>query len=199
VNIIATPRMLGTFLCTAILLAIACERGSPDAPALPASDVSDAAAEDAMPRRASCVNPVHRYSVEYPADWQANTNGIVSPCSLFDPASVSVPPASELPLEIAIRIAFEPVALSTIAGDVMGRRVLASDTTSLAGRTAIRLTAETTGEGLHDRGIGFYEYLIGLGDTTVVATTYGVGTPEFERKWRVLDAMMSSFRLFDRQ
>jgi hypothetical protein len=182
----------------AVLLAIACEPDPRGTRAVP-PPTSDEAVPEAMRETMSCVNPVHRYTVEYPAGWQANTNGIVSPCSLFDPESVAVPPASELPLEIAIQIALEPVRVSTIARDIIGQRVVASEATVVAGRPAIRMNARTTGEGLHDRGINFYRYLIDLGDTTLVSTTYEVGALSFERKRRILDAMMSAFAFLDRR
>jgi hypothetical protein len=56
----------------------------------------------------------------------------------------------------------------------------------------MRIEGESTGEGLHDRGIRSYQYVVDLGDTSMIAVTYDVGEPAFERKRQVLDAMMAT-------
>jgi hypothetical protein len=182
-------------LLVVALGAAACDwQESPEPPgAAPGDAIGRAAADPAMERTAECVNRAEGYAVEYPAAWHVNTEEIFGPCSLFDPDPIEVPPASELPLEIAIQIGFEPVPFATLTGDVLGRRNLSRERTTVDGREAMRIEGETTGEGLHDRGIRSYQYFVDLGDTTLVASTYDVGSLPFERKRSILDAMMATF------
>jgi len=106
---------------------------------------------------------------------------------------VKVPPASELPLEIAIQIGFVPVPFAELTEGVFGRRDVVRERTTVDGRQAMRIESESTGEGLRDRGIRSYQYFVDLGDTTMVAGTHAVGAMPFERKRRILDAMMAVF------
>lgn len=173
----------------------ACERreSAEPPPATPAEDATRTAADPAMEQTSECVNRLEGYAVEYPAAWHVNTGGIVGPCALFDPDPIEIPRDSELPLEVAIRIGLEPVPFAGLAGDVLGRRDLARERTTVDGREAVRIEGESTGEGLYDRGIRSYQYFVDLGDTTMVAATYDVGALPFERKRRILDAMMRTF------
>jgi len=142
-----------------------------------------------------CVDRVEGFAVRYPGGWHTYEGEVVGPCSLFDPDPVEVPPASEFPLETAIQIAFEPVTFETVTGEVMGRRTIRRERTTVDGREAARVEGVTTGEGLHEPGVRTYEYFVDLGDTTLVAATYEAGTLPFERKRRILDAMMATFDL----
>lgn len=134
------------------------------------------------------------YSIGYPEGWHVNTPEIVAPCSLFDSEPLEVPMDSEIPIEIAITIGIESVPYDTMTGDVMGRRDLSRERTRIDGREAMRVRAETTGEGLYDAGIGSYHYSVDLGEETLIATTFDAGPLPFDRKRAVLDAMMSSLR-----
>jgi hypothetical protein len=151
------------------------------------------AADPAMERTAECLNREEGYLVEYPEGWHVNTGEVVGPCSLFDPDPIAIPRDSEFPLDIAVMIGFEPVPFATLTGDVLGRRDVEREPATVDGREAMRILAESTGEALHDRGIRSYQYVVDLGDTTMVAVTYDVGRLPFERKRRILDAMMATF------
>jgi hypothetical protein len=165
-----------------------------EAPGVPPAVESGSAADPAMERTEECVDRAEGYAVRYPAGWHVNDERILGPCSVFDPEPVEIPEGSEFPIEHAIQIGFEPVPFATLTeGEVMGRRDLSREPTTVDGREALRIESETTGEGLHDRGIRFYRYLVDLGDTTMVAATYDAGTLPFERKRRILDAMMATF------
>jgi len=173
----------------------ACEREAPrDVPADTAAGEGERTVTDpAMEQTSECINRIEGYAVEYPAAWHVHTGEVLGPCMLFDPESVEIPPASELPLEIAIQMGFEPVPFVRLTGEVLGRRDLVRERTTVDGREALRIESETTGEGLHDRGIRMYQYFVDLGDTTMVASTHAVGALPFERKRRILDAMMATF------
>ncbi|CAN5715534.1 hypothetical protein BH23GEM6_BH23GEM6_24510 [soil metagenome] len=184
-------------ICAAALLSVipACEPARPDGtPAETTGAMTMREAEDpAMQQRSECVNPIESYAVEYPAGWHVNDAEILGPCSLFDPDPIQVPRDSEVPIDMAIIIGFEPVPIATLGGEVIGRRAIASERTTVDGREAIRIEGETTGEGLHPPGIRSYEYFVDLGDTTMVAATYDVGALDFRRKNRILDSMMATF------
>jgi hypothetical protein len=151
------------------------------------------ALDPAMRETDLCVDRVEGFAVEYPAGWHRHDGEIFGPCSLFDPQPIEVPRDSELPIEIAIVIGFEPVPFGTVAGTVMGRRDLSREPARVDGREGVRILAETTGEGLHSAGIRLYGYYVDLGDTTLVAETWDAGSLPFQRKRHILDAMMASF------
>lgn len=194
----AGGRLMGRFMLGALLAltfgAAACERPAPsDRPTRDTAPetATGVAADPAMEQTTECVNRIEGYMVEYPATWHVNTGEILGPCSLFDPDPIEVPRDSEIPLEIAITIDFEPVPFATLTGEVLGRRDLSREQTTVDGREAMRIECESTGEGLHDPGIRSYQYFVDLGDTTMIATTYGAGSLPLERKRRILDAMMA--------
>lgn len=184
-------------ICALLALALAAcgrpETGEAPAGAAPVDTTAGAATEAAVEVTTECVNPAEGYAVRYPASWHVNTGEILGPCALFDPEPIEVPRDSEVPIEIAVMIDMEPVPFTSVAGDVLGRREISRERTTVDGREAVRIEAETTGEGLHPPGIRFYQYLADLGDTTMIAVTYDAGTLPFERRRRVLDAMMSNF------
>jgi hypothetical protein len=140
-----------------------------------------------------CLNREEGYSVSYPEGWRVNTGGVLGDCSVFDPEPVRIPRDSEIPTDLAIVIGFQPVPISTLAGDMRGRREISRETTTVDGRAAIRMDSESTGEGLHDAGLRSYEYFVDLGDSTMVAATHDSGPLPFARKRLILDAMMASF------
>lgn len=145
-----------------------------------------------MDETAGCMNPDAGYTVRYPATWHVNTGEILSPCSLFDPDPIDVPRNSEIPIEIAVMIDVEPVPYATLTGNVTGRRDLSREATTVDGRQARRIEGESTGEGLYDRGIRSYQYFVALEETTMVASTWDAGSLPFERKRRILDAMLET-------
>ncbi len=116
-------------------------------------------------------------------------------CSLLDPEPITVPPATEIPLDIAVSIRLEPVPYETVAGDVRARRELSRQETTVNGREAVQIESEATGEALHPEGVRSYQYFVNLGDTTMIASTYDGGTFPYDRKRRVLDAMLATFDL----
>ncbi len=175
----------------AMLLAFAvsgCERPEP-AERLPEAPDAD----PAMTATEQCINRVEGYAVEYPAGWHTNPGEVMDVCSLFDPEPITVPPGTQIPIDIAVSIRFEPVSYETVAGEVLGRRELSREETTVDGREAVRIESEATGEALYPAGLRAYQYFVDLGDTTMVAGTYDAGTFPYERKRRILDAMMATF------
>jgi len=159
----------------------------------------DAADVRAVPEggaeRQSCVNHAGGFAVEYPAGWHTNDGSVMPACSLFDPQPMEVPPASELPEDIAVAIQVQEVAFETVAGASFGVRIIEREEREVAGRRAVRRLVEQTGEALLDAGIRTYEYVVDWGDgRTLTAHSHDVGEPDFATKRRELDAMMASLR-----
>ncbi len=146
-----------------------------------------------MTERLECVDRVEGYSVAYPARWQTNTGEVLGPCSIFHPDPFEIPRDSEMPVELAVTIGFENMPFAELTGEMPGRREISRERTTVDGRAAVRMVSESTGDGLHERDLRAYQYFVDLGDETMVATTYDAGEPTFERRRRILDAMMRSF------
>jgi hypothetical protein len=186
-----------TTAALALWLAAACARphpepDPPDEPA-PVELAEPAALDPAMEATELCVDDVHGFAVEHPAGWFTNPDDVLTPCALFHPEPFEVPRNAEIPIDLAVMIDVEPVPIETISGDVLGRVDLARGETTVAGHHAVRVESETTGEGLHEPGIRTYQYFVELADDrTLVAATYDAGELDFQRKRRILDAMMAT-------
>jgi hypothetical protein len=127
---------------------------------------------------------------------RANGGSVVPACTVFDPHDVNVPPASELPAEIAIVIDVEDRAFDEVAGGDFALEVVEREPVQVAGRRGVRRLVEHTGEGLFDRGMRSYEYVVDWGDgRTLVAQTNDVGTPDFDERRCILDDMMQRLRV----
>lgn len=142
----------------------------------------------------ACVNREEGYSVRYPATWHVNNGTTLDPCSLFDPEPIQAPENSQIPPSIAVMIEIEPVAFAAVTGEVLGRHETVREFSSVDGRSAVQMDAVSTGHGLYDRGMKSYSYFIDLDGTTMIASTHDVGDLPFERKRRILDAMMETVR-----
>ncbi len=178
------------------LAAAACAREAQEAPPVAARS---AASEEVVAEMARCANPQAGYRVAYPAQWQTNPGSVMPECSLFDPEPIQLQAGTEIPLDIAVSIRREPVRLETIAGEPRDERVLSRAETTVAGRRALRIESEATGEVMHPEGTRSYRYLVDLGEETLVAATYEAGTLDFASKRRILDEMMSTLELTDRR
>lgn len=123
-----------------------------------------------------CTNEKHGFSVSFPAAWHTNSGEVLPTCTVFDPAPIQLPRDSEIPFDIAITIItvvqpFDPNPLSS-----RFERVLSVERLNVAGRDAVRLETEATGEGLADRGMRSLRYVVDLGDERVlIASTYDTG------------------------
>lgn len=141
-----------------------------------------------------CVNRGEGYSIRYPAMWHVNAGSTMDPCSLFDPEPIRLPGNSQIPPSIAVMIDIEPVAFTAVTGEVLGRHETVRESARIDGRSAVRMDSTSTGQGLYGRGMRSYSYFIDLGGATMIASTHDVGGIPFERKRRILDAMMETVR-----
>lgn len=188
-------------IVAAMLLGIAgCETRAPDGtadtPGATAADTGSALSADPGPTLATeCSNPRWSYRIRYPEGWNVNTGEILPACSLFDPAPIRIERGTELPDDIAISILHEAAAFERVTGEQRGVRILTRTPTTVAGREAVRMEIESTGEALRDAGARSYMYVVNLGGASLVLSTHDAGTLDFARKQRILDAMVETLQL----
>jgi hypothetical protein len=137
-----------------------------------------------------CPSPAG-YTVEHPADWTANDDGVLPPCSWFAPEEFVVPEASDVrTAPVTLRVESLPYAeVAAPMPDEVSRTAVEVD-----GRPAVRAELVTTG-GLYPAGTRITSYAVDLGDRTLVADAVEVPGGDHERDVAVLDAMVESLEL----
>lgn len=180
-------------LATLLLLTACDARPQADLPRadLPPAQTDTLAAIDGNGDWQQCDNEHAGVVVSFPAGWRTNDGSVMPACSLFDPEPFVVPVASEIPEDIAVSITAQEVAFEVVAGSTFGLRVISSERRDVAGRNGITRLVEHTGEGLHDRGLQSWQYIVDWGGgRTLIAESHSAGEPPFDAKRRALDAMM---------
>ena len=193
-------RALALLLALALFAAAGCgDEGTDTGPSAGTGTQTTAAPEPGEPTAGTqrCTNEQDGYSVEFPADWQTNSDDPPT-CSFFDPEPIMVP---ERPRDVAglaaISIRREPVAFSRVTGEDPATRVVERADAEVAGRPAVRRVTESTGEGLLPEGRRSYEYLVDLDGETLIASTLDGGGRDFAANRERLDEMMRSLELQD--
>lgn len=145
----------------------------------------------------SCVNPDDGYQVGYPVDWHTNTANGLPPCSVFDPDPIDLEPGTEIPFSIAVVIRVEDVAFEVASNpDPQNDRVIQREGLIIAGRNAVLLETEATGEdGLRPEGLLSYYYVVDLNGRSLIAVTYDAGENPYDHKKQVLDRMIDTLSL----
>lgn len=143
-----------------------------------------------------CVNQPVGYSVAYPAGWKTNEGSVLPRCSLFDPASVVVPPGTEIPFDIAVTVLKHDVPLEQALEGYYGSvKILGREELQIDGRRAVRMElVDEQPESASGSKVS-YHYLIDLGNQILEASSYAVGEPPYARKKTVLDRMMRELRI----
>jgi hypothetical protein len=190
----AAPQRLAG-LVTACVLAAGCQHDQVRSAGEPPADTGAAAGQPVARDGTAwqrCTHAASGLIVEFPGGWHTNDGSVMPACTLFDPQPIAVPPASEVPEDIAVMISVEDVAFERIATSTFGLRVLSREELQLAGRRAIRQHVEHTGDGLLDAGVQSWQYIVAWDDgRTLTAHSHDVGDPDFATKRRVLDEMIS--------
>ncbi len=186
-------------LLAVIMLAVtACQRAPEEEPATPTSPAETVttpttpAATGPMARTATCENPEASYRIDYPADWETNTGDVVAECSLFDPAPIEIEPGTEIGFEIAIAVRVDNVPFERVTEEDTAVEVTSREKTTVAGRQAVRIEGDGTGQASVPEGMGVYRYAVDVDGATLIAATYDAGELAFETKKQVLDEMMAS-------
>ncbi|MBW3577426.1 MAG: hypothetical protein KY462_06755 [Actinobacteria bacterium] len=184
-----------------IMLAVtACQRApeeEPVSPTSPAETVTTPASPVAtgpMARTASCENADAAYRIDYPADWETNTGDVLAECSLFDPEPIDIEPGTQIGFDVAIAIRAENVSFERVAEEDMAVDETSREETTVAGRQAVRVEGEGTGQALVPDGMRVYRYAVDLDGATLIAVTYDAGELDFETKRQVLDEMVASLQ-----
>jgi hypothetical protein len=150
------------------------------------------ASQPNLPQR--CTNAAG-FSISYPAGWHTNSGAVIPACSTFDPQPIDIPRDSEIPFGIAVFIDVEQVEFEQLARSNDFETILSSERMTVAGRDAIRVEAESTGQGLADRGMRTFRYSIDLGGgRTLIASTHSA-SPDYESNKRVLAEMIETLEL----
>lgn len=179
----------------ALLTSCGADGSTPD-PAVPGENVSvSPTPESSAGGVAECTNEEARYTVAYPDDWETNSGEIMPACSLFDPGRIEIGAGSEIPPDIAVMILREAAPYSAVTAEDPSRDDSSREPTTVDGKPALRVEGVTTGVGLYDRGMPAYHYFVDLAGETLVASTFGAGSLDFESKKDVLDRMMASIRI----
>ena len=79
-----------------------------------------------------------------------------------------------------------------LLGDDRTRTVLEQEATEIGGRDAVRVEAESTGEGLLDAGVRFYQVAVAADGESVILSTYDLGDLDYERNKQVVDELADS-------
>lgn len=142
-----------------------------------------------------CTNPQTGISISYPAGWLTNDGDVMPPCSAFDPRAVDLPRESEIPFDIAVTLGVEENPFDPDVASNEWERVVSVEPATVAGRRAIRVETEATGQGLADRGMRSLRYVVDIGDRrTLVASTHDAGR-EYETNKNVLARMVQTISL----
>lgn len=143
----------------------------------------------------TCTSADGGYAVEYPTGWSTNEGDVTEPCRFFHPEPFEVPQATEV-FGLAVTIGVEPVPFERVgAPDGMVEEELSREETTVAGRPAVVVETESTGEGLLPEGVRSYRYAVDLDGRTLVAVTRDVEGLDYGRNQDVLDAMMESLEV----
>lgn len=150
---------------------------------------------DPATETASCTNEEAGFTVQYPADWHPNEGDVAQPCTFFDPEPFEVPEATEF-FGAAISVRREPIAAEDLVeGPDPTREVLEREETEVAGQRAFRVESESTGDGLLDAGVRFYQVVVVLDGDSLIVETYDLDDHDYERNREVADEMADSLEL----
>ena len=159
-----------------------------------ASSIKTAVANSLVLDR-TCINQTAGYRIKYPQGWKTNSGEVVNLCRVFDPRSAQVPEYTEttgkaIYLRIENNVSFDEIAKEDIS-----ERHLSSKTIDVAGNQAVVIESESTGKALLRKGIRKYNYIVDLGDKTLIATTFNTAGNDYRQNKQILDQMMTTIEL----
>ena len=146
-----------------------------------------------------CSNLAFRFTVAYPAAWHTRHIDPEGACFFFDPEPFDIPQSGELTTALEVLSTQQGFAeLLESNTDKRFWKVIQRKNTRIAGRRAVVIEAESTGEGLLDEGARVYAYLVDRdGRGFFVRTTEAPGRNYAALK-RVVDLSARSVRFTGR-
>lgn len=148
---------------------------------------------------AACENP-EGFTISAPVDWATNAGDVVPACSQFNPDPFDVPRGTDERVA-AITAYVDPVPFLTAARpDENGEEDRA--VTTIDGRQAVRISGESSGEGLFPAGTPMTSYLIdvtpeGGEPATLFVNTIGTAPFDYDTNAVVLDRMARTIVITD--
>ena len=168
--------------------------GLPDPPTAPAPT----AAADAGARAtatALCENQKHGFAFAYPAEWFTASADPERACSLFDRQPFKV---NAEPPQVAVRVELVPAALAVVESllsDTQDYLFTSRTTATAAGRPAVVLEAEGTGQGDSTLGAAGYLWLIDRGHDTMIVLSEVEPGGDFAARKAEVDRLVAGLRL----
>jgi hypothetical protein len=156
--------------------------------------------ETALPQGwALCSNAARGFAIGYPARWHTDAVAPEESCEYLDPEPFEVPPQSDFSgTALEVDPGGEPYA-EVVDGLVDRRfaRVLARRETRVAGRPAVRLESEATGEGFEGEGVKVTSWVVDRdGRAFVVRTTGFPGKGDYASRQSTLDRAVETLVFF---
>lgn len=192
-----SARWAGAAMLAAIgVLGAACGSASGAGGQGPATTTTVGTAGDDIELSQSCTRTEGgaTVTVRFPRGWRTYTGEVIPACSAFDPDPVTIPQDSEVPLDLAVTVDVERAPFAQVR-DWAAATVESSRNVTVSGRPGVRQELVSTGEGITDKGVRWVRYVVDLGGSTLVATTYRVPGNDFERSVRALDAMAAAIEV----
>lgn len=134
-------------------------------------------------------------TVSYPAGWHTGRDPDVGACRVFD----------DQPVDLEVGIGGGPLGPVQVAvlDDSLQRTTMAAPTqrelsrtdTMMAGRPAVVVDWEATGEGAGPAGLQSHRVFVGLGDRTLMLAAYAVDDHDFDSTSTIVDRMAESLQL----
>ena len=128
-------------------------------------------------------------TVDYPGSWNVHENADVPPCRVFHPQPIEDFVGESQ--HYAARLYIDPVEFEDAAGSSGGEELSRRETT-VDGRDAVVIEAQSSGEAMLAEGERSYTYIVDLDGMILVGTTTSVGDTDYERDKQVLDRMMET-------
>ena len=147
----------------------------------------------------ACENP-EGFTISAPADWATNAGDVVPACSQFNPEPFDVPRGTDERVA-AIAAYVDPVPFATAAEpDENGEEDRA--VTTIDGRQAVRISGESSGDGLYPAVTPMTSYLIdvtpeGGEPATLFVNTIGTAPFDYDTNVVVLDRMARTIDITD--
>jgi len=149
---------------------------------------------------ASCVAAERGYELDFPQSWFSNDAGIAEPCRFFHPEPFTVIPRTEAP-GLAISVRLNPVSFDEVTPPPEGPssvEVVERRTTTINGRSSVRVETLATGQALLPRGTRAVSWFVDASDGTLVATTSEAASAgRYQDNVEVLDRMMHSLQILE--